>query len=141
METNLTQIIRGICINSNLGKILCSIINSRLHHFLDEHNVLSRSQIGFLKNDCTTDHIYTLHTLIDQQVNQNKGKIDLFDSIWHKGIFYKLIESGIGGETYDFIKSMYTKNKYAVKIALLTDLCAFSGPLRLSQCRCIYTET
>jgi retron-type reverse transcriptase len=39
-----------------------------------------------------------------------------FDSIWHKGLFYKLIESGIGGKTYDFIKSMYTKNKCAVKI-------------------------
>jgi hypothetical protein len=43
---------RGICVNSNLGKILCSIINSRLHHFLDEQNILSRSQIGFQKNYC-----------------------------------------------------------------------------------------
>ena len=57
-----------------------------------------------------------LHTLIDKQVNQNKGKISscfvdfkkAFDSICHKGLFYKL---SIGGKTYDVIKSMYTKNK------------------------------
>ena len=38
-----------------------------------------------------------------------------FDSIWHEGLLYKLIESGVGGKTYNIIKSMYT-NKYAVKI-------------------------
>ena len=40
----------GICINSNLGEILCIIINSRLVHFLSENNVLSKCQIGFLPN-------------------------------------------------------------------------------------------
>ncbi len=39
-----------------------------------------------------------------------------FDSIWHQGLFYKLIESGIGGKTYDLIKSMYTESKCGVKI-------------------------
>ncbi len=39
-----------------------------------------------------------------------------FDSIWHQGLFYKLIESGIGGKTYDLIKSMYTESKCGIKI-------------------------
>ncbi len=39
-----------------------------------------------------------------------------FDSIWNQGLFYKLIESGIGGKTYDLIKSMYTESKCGVKI-------------------------
>ncbi len=88
------------------------------------HNVLSRSLIGFLPNYRTSDHIYTLHTLIEKHVNQDKGKIyacfidfkKAFDSIWHQGLFYKLIESGIGGKTYDLIKSMYTESKCGVKI-------------------------
>uniref|UniRef100_A0A8K9V0N5 Reverse transcriptase domain-containing protein n=1 Tax=Oncorhynchus mykiss TaxID=8022 RepID=A0A8K9V0N5_ONCMY len=115
---------RGICVNSNLGKILCIIINSRLVHFLNENNVLSKCQIGFLPNYRTTDHVFTLHTLIDNQTNQNKGKVfscfvDLkraFDSIWSEGLLYKLMESGVGGKTYDIIKSMYTNNKCAVKM-------------------------
>ena len=60
---------RGICVNSNLGKILCIIINSRLVNFLSENNVLSKCQIGFLPNYCTTDHVFTLHTLIDKQTS------------------------------------------------------------------------
>ncbi len=115
---------RGICVSSNLGKLFCSIINARLLDFITAHNVLSRSQIGFLPNYRTSDHIYTLHTLIEKHVHQDKGKIyacfidfkKVFDSIWNQGLFYKLIESGIGGKTYDLIKSMYTESKCGVKI-------------------------
>ena len=109
----------GICVNSNLGIILCIIINSRLVHFLSENNVLSICQIGFLPNYRTTDHVFTLHTLIDNQTNQNKGKVfscfvDLkkaYDSIWHEALLYKLMESGVGGKTYNIIKSMYTNKQ------------------------------
>ncbi len=114
---------RGICVSSNLGKLFCSIINTRLVHFLTEHDVLSKSQIGFLPN-YRTDHIFTLHTLIDKYINQNKTKIfacfvdfqKAFDSIWHEGLLSKLIESGIGGKTYNIIKTMYSNNQCAIKI-------------------------
>ena len=67
---------RGICVSSNLGKVFNSILNNRILTFLNEHNVLSKNQIGFLPNHRTTDHIYTLHTLINQHVHQTKnGKI------------------------------------------------------------------
>ena len=35
---------------------------------------------------------------------------------WHDGLLYKLVVSGVGGKTYDIIKSMNTNNKCAVKI-------------------------
>ncbi len=117
---------RGICVSSNLGKLFCSIMNTRLVHFLTEHDVLSKSQIGFLPNYRTTDHIFTLHTLIDKYINQNKTKIfacfvdfqKAFDSIWHEGLLSKLLESGIGGKTYNIIKTMYSNNQCAIKIAM-----------------------
>ena len=57
--------------------------------------VSSKSQIGFLPKHREADHIYTLHTLIDKYVNQNKTKNfacftdfqKAFDSIWHIGVF------------------------------------------------------
>ena len=39
-----------------------------------------------------------------------------FDSIWHEGLFLKLIESGVGGK-HDIIKSMYSNSKCVVKIS------------------------
>ncbi len=116
---------RGICVTSNLAKVFCSIINSRISSFLEQHNVISKSQIGFLPKHRTTDHIHTLHTLINEHVHLKKeGKIfacfidfkKAFDSIWHNGLFYKIIQSGIGGKIYDLIKNMYNQNKCAVKI-------------------------
>jgi hypothetical protein len=82
------------------------MINSRLIHLLSEINVLSKCQISFLPTYRTIDHVFTLHTLIDKQTNQNKAKVfscfvdfkRAFDSIWLEGLLYKLIESGVGGE-------------------------------------------
>jgi hypothetical protein len=56
---------RGICVNTNVRKTLCIIINNRLLHVLSENNILSTCQIGVLPNYCTTDHVFSLHTLID----------------------------------------------------------------------------
>ena len=85
---------RGICVSGNLGKLFCSILNSRLQNFLSEHNVLSKSQIGFTPQHRATDHIYTLHTLIQKHVHQNNIIIfscfvdfkKAFNSIWHHGL-------------------------------------------------------
>ena len=69
--------------------------------------------------------VYTLHTLINKHVHQKKeGKIfacfidfkKAFYSIWHEGLFYKILQSGLGGKLYDLIKCMYTENKCAIKI-------------------------
>ncbi len=52
---------RGICVTSNLANVFCSLIYSRISSFLEQHNVISKSQIGFLPKHRTTDHIHTLH--------------------------------------------------------------------------------
>jgi hypothetical protein len=84
------------------------IMNRRVIHFLSENNVLSKGQIVFLPNYRTTDHVFTLHTLIDKQTNQNKGKVF--------SCFVDLKKSLRLNLAYDIIKSMYTNHKCAVKI-------------------------
>ncbi len=113
---------RGITVSSNLGKLFCSIINDRLVQFIQEHKILNNCQIGFMPKPRTSDHIYTL---IQKYIKQTKqGKIfgcfidfqKAFDSVWHNGLFLKLIQGGIGGRTYDIIKDIYNENKCCVKI-------------------------
>ena len=64
----------------------------------------------FLPNHRTSDHILPL---IDKYVNHvAKGKLytcfidfkKAFDSVWHDGLFYKLLQYNIGGKFYDLIK-------------------------------------
>ena len=108
---------RGICINSCLGKVFCSILNTRLLNFSNNHKIFHRSQIGFLPGHRASEHIFSLRTLIDQHVTHSaRGKLytcfadfkKAFDSIWHQGLLYKLLKYNIGGTLYRIISSMYS---------------------------------
>ena len=74
----------------------------------------------------TADHILTLKTIHDIYVKQHSNEkiyacfVDFkkaFDSIWHDGLFLKLLENKIGGRFYDLIKDLYTNTRCAVKIS------------------------
>ena len=65
---------RGICVSSYLGKFFSSIINQRLLEFLEEKKLLHPSQIGFLKDNRTADHIFTLRTLIEKYSHHHNQK-------------------------------------------------------------------
>ena len=106
---------RGICINSCLGKLFSAVLNNRLKSYVQDHNILHKAQIGFIPGHRTTDHIFSLRTLIDKHVTHTtNGKLNTcfvafkkaFDSIWHDGLLYKLLKYNTGGKFYDLIKSL-----------------------------------
>ena len=53
----------GICVSSCLRKLF---LNQRLLEYIVSLNILHKSQIGFLPNNRTADHVFTLRTLIDK---------------------------------------------------------------------------
>ena len=85
------------------------ILNYRLLNYTTENDIIHPSQIGFLTGNRTADHIFTLRILYEKYVlNSNRGKLYVcfvdfkkaFDSIWHQGLFDKLLEYGIDGNIY-----------------------------------------
>ena len=79
-------------------------------NFAREKNLIHPTQIGFIPGNRTADHILTLKTLHDKYVKQSEnGKIyacfvdfkKAFDSVWHQGLYSKLLENKIGGHFYD----------------------------------------
>ena len=87
-------------------------------------NILHNSQIGFLPNNRTADHVLTLRTLIDKYVHCHQEKVyacfvdfrKAFDSVWHDGLLYKLLEINVGGNFYDLMKSLYYNSTGSVRI-------------------------
>ena len=71
----------------------------------------------------TADHVFTLRTLIDKYVHYHKEKayawfVDFrkaFDSVWHEGLFYKLLKTNIGGNLYNLMKSLYCNSNVPSK--------------------------
>ena len=56
---------RGISISSNLGKLFNRIVYNRLVKFFKVNNLISKNQIGFKEKCRTSDHIFTLKSIID----------------------------------------------------------------------------
>jgi len=80
---------RGISISSNLGKLFNKIIYNRLLKFMNNKNLISKNQIGFKEKCRTSDHIFTLKSIIDHYKKKNQkvfaAFIDLrkaFDMVW-----------------------------------------------------------
>lgn len=112
---------RGICVNSRLGKLFCSILNNRLLKYSLNNNIIHRSKIRFLPNHRTSDHIFSLKILIEKHVTHTpKGELfscfvyfkKAFDSIRHRGLLYKLLQYKIGGKFFDVISNNYYVLKF-----------------------------
>ena len=115
---------RGICVFSCLGKLLCSTLNQRLMEHVNSLIILHNSKIGFLPNNRTADHVLTLRKLIDKYVHCHQEKVfacfvdfrKAFDSVWHDGLLYKVLQINVEGNVYDLIKSFYYNSTGSVRI-------------------------
>ena len=115
---------RGIAISSNICKLFCSVLHSRLVNFSDAHNLLPNCQIGYRRNSRTTDHILTLKSVIDKYMRRCSRKrlyccfVDFkaaFDSISRVSLAYKLLKMDIGGNFLRVLRNMYEKVLYSVR--------------------------
>ncbi len=107
---------------SAAGKVLESILNSRLVNRNIILNIDDPFQSGFKINARTTDNIFVLNSLIYRQ--KLKGKplyvcfVDFtkaFDYVNRFALYYKLIQRGIHGKLLKLVIDMYDKAKCRVK--------------------------
>ncbi len=114
---------RGITLLSCLGKLFTSLLNERLNRFLEENKLLLENQAGFRKEHCITDHIFTLKSLIDIFLSNNRKLYCIFidyqkafDTVWRGGLWHKLISIGITGKILKVITNMYSHVKSKIRV-------------------------
>ena len=121
---------RSITITSSLGKLFNSIMASRLQKYVEKYQRITPEQIGFTQGSSTSDHIFTLNTIINKYTYKKTQKLyacfvdfkQAFDRVWHMGLFYKLSKMDINNHFLRIIRSMYSNIKLSVKTRnLLTD--------------------
>jgi hypothetical protein len=64
-STNDPSCYRGIAISSCLSKLFTRVLFNRLEKYLENNNIIYPEQIGFKRGARTSDHIFTLKSLID----------------------------------------------------------------------------
>ena len=114
---------RGITLLSAMSKLFTSCINRRLYDYVENEYVLGNEQAGFREGYSTTDHIFTLHTVIDLYINKKKriycAFIDYkkaFDFIDRTILWQKLIKYKINGRLFRVLYNIYKEAKSCVKL-------------------------
>ena len=130
---------RGITLLSVLGEILVGVLNYRLSKVCLNYNLLDENQCGFRKGYRTSDHIFTLYTLINHYTKVKNKTFYLcfvnfrkaFDKVSHSVLWTKLLKYGIEGKFMNIIKSMYPHVKSCVRAkSSLTDLFQYKRGVR-----------
>lgn len=109
---------RGISITSDLGKLFNRIIHTRLLEFVKSMSLISENQIGFKENCRTSDHLFSIKTIIDHYKSKKvyAAFIDLrkaFDTVWREGLFYKFLNSNISLKLFNILFSMYSNTTWS----------------------------
>ena len=113
---------RGITLLSCMSKMFTALLNNRLKFFLESSGTLDECQTGFRDDYSTLDHIFTLHSLIELYLVNNKriycAFIDYrkaFDLINRSKLWLKLLGSGINGKVLNVIHNLYSNAKSCIK--------------------------
>lgn len=114
---------RPISLLSTFSKILEKVLKKQLMTYLEENNLISKSQYGFRQNLSTADAIDDILNTITKSLDKgNKSLaifIDLqkaFDTIDHKILFKKLKKIGMSNTTLNLLISYMSERSQCVKI-------------------------
>ena len=114
---------RPIALTCTCCKILETIIAEELTDFLMSHNLITKSQHGFLKRHSTSTNLIESLNSWTLSLSNHKSVtvayVDFqraFDSISHPKLIHKLTSYGVSGNLLHWIKSFLTGRTQAVRV-------------------------
>ena len=123
-EKNNPDNSRDIAINSCLSKLFNLLLTKRLTTFTNDNQILKYNQMGFQKSFRTSDHVFTIKTVINKYLKKNKKlylcSIDFrktYDDKWRKALFYKLSAYyDVSTNFINILHNMYSKVYLSVRL-------------------------
>lgn len=106
--------LRPISLTSCVGKVMEHVVLARLTNFLEDHDLIPHTMLGFRKSLSTQDAMLQLkHQVIDSMTTSTKAILGLdlkkaFDNVKHSTILTRIIELGLGKRTYDYVRDFLT---------------------------------
>ena len=130
---------RGITLNSYISKLFTLLLNNRLTTWCEEKQLIHYNQIGFRKGFRTSDHAFTLKTMIDEAF-RNKQKLfacfvdfrKAYDTVWRNGLLYKLLKNNVSVKFVNLIRNMYKELQLCIALPNGLSL-PFSSKVGLKQ--------
>lgn len=120
-DPSLVNNYRPISLLSTIGKVFEKIVFKHLYNYLQDHNLLTPLQSGFVSGDSTVNQLTYLYTVFSEAIDSGKEIRAIFcdiskafDRVWHKGLLFKLQSSGISGHLLNWFSSYLTRRKQRV---------------------------
>ncbi|KAF2353867.1 Reverse transcriptase domain [Trinorchestia longiramus] len=114
---------RPICLLSCIGKLMERMIQRRLEYWVETNNLLLGEQAGFQRGKSTMDSLLIAKDFIANTFSRKQicvaVYLDLdgaYDSVWHEGIIYKLIASGLEKTDVKWLKNYLTGQTASVRL-------------------------
>ena len=114
---------RPISLLPTLSKVLEKIINFRLKQHIEINNIISSNQYGFRGGHSTTHQIHRIVEIISNSFNSKKFAAGVFldiekafDSLWHPGLMYKMLQTTIPTSLTHIINSFLSNRTFQVRI-------------------------
>lgn len=122
-KPSITKDYRPLSLTNNLGKILEDIILQKLHHHIEDKELIPDFQFGFRQGHSTIDALTLFREKITSAIN-NRNSLAVclfdiekaFDTVSHKDIKQRLEESELDINNFSIINSFLSGRKAYVKI-------------------------
>jgi hypothetical protein len=108
---------RPISLLNIIAKVFEKIIYKHLYNYFISHNAISPFQSGFLPGLSTISQLCELTHHLSINLNNNTDSLLIFldiakafDTVWHKGLIYKLKMKGINGNVLKWLEN-YLMNR------------------------------
>lgn len=114
---------RQISLVNSIVKIFTMIINKRINDWAEKNKKIPEWQAGFRERRGTSEHIFSLNAMIQNQLRKKGGKlyalfVDLkgaFPSVSHELLWRKLSQLGVSHKLINILIDMYNNATMAIR--------------------------
>ncbi|KNZ53597.1 hypothetical protein VP01_3192g1 [Puccinia sorghi] len=114
---------RGITLSCNEGKLLLTILSTKISKKLEKEKFFSKAQAGFRKGQEAVAHVVSLSEILKQQSNNKQNTFSIyvdfkkaFDRVPHEGLWAKIRNIGIHNNLVELIKKGYESSKIQCRL-------------------------
>lgn len=114
---------RPITMLSCIGKLMERVIQGRLERYIEQHNKLSKYQMGFRRGHSTIEALALIYSEIKNSFQSKSFTITVyldlqsaFDSIWYDGLLIKMSQIGVPNYILKWFTSYFQNRKISVRL-------------------------
>ena len=120
-DLSLVSNYRPISLLNSVAKLFEKLVFKYLYNHLQDNNMLSSLQSGFIPGDSTVNQLAYLYHMFTEALDAGKEVRTVFcdiskafDRVWHEGLIYKLKAAGVSGDVLRWFQSYLSGRRQRV---------------------------